>query len=134
MNELPPVFKLSETHPDGPKQTKWFLRQEFAGHIDERLRVREKEQFSDGVGTWIEALKEYAETTVLNFDDAEKLYPHQTPKTKEAMMYRQIFTDLFGDNQDQSVFYTDETVACSSERGAKWNDSFAHDPSAKNIV
>ena len=135
MNVLPPKYKLSETHPDGKKQTKWYLRDEFKTYLRENLRTREKEQFSDGVGDqWIEGLKTHAEQAVHNFNHAETMYPHQTPKTKEAMLYRDIFTKLFGKDQDKSVFYTDETVACSSERGARWNVALRRDPSGKNLV
>lgn len=134
MNILSPEAKLSKTHPEGEKRTKWFLRDEFKGHMNEKLRTRTKEQFSDGVGNgWIKALKEHAEQTVHTFDQAAELYPYQTPQTKEAFLYRSIFRDLFGEEGEKTVFYTDQTTACSSESATTWSDTFVNDPSAVGL-
>lgn len=136
MNKFDPVDKLSHTHPEGKKKTKWYLRSllRYDNEIPKKILNREKEQFSDGVGNkWIHALKQHAEETVKCFDKAKELYPYQTPQTKEAFLYREIFTELFGKDVDRTVFYTDETCACSSESALKWNDSFVRDPSAKYV-
>lgn len=134
MNVLDPVYKLSGTHPSGEKSTKWLLRDEFRFYLSYGLRTRKKEQFSDGVGyQWIASLKEHAEKTVHNFEKADVLYPFQTPKTKEAFLYREIFTDLFGSKGERTVFYSDDTCACSTERGLTWSDTFKKDPSAKDL-
>ena len=102
--------------------------------MPECLLKRKKEQFSDGVGSeWIDSLKEHAEKTVHNFDKAETLYPFQTPKTKEAFLYREIFTELFGKEGEKTVYYSDDTCACSTERGLLWSDTFKKDPSAKDM-
>ncbi|PIA18253.1 asparagine synthetase [Coemansia reversa NRRL 1564] len=59
---------------------------------------RQKEQFSDGVGySWIDSLKDWAASRVSDeqMADASKTFPHDTPDTKEAYLYRQIFEQHF---------------------------------------
>ncbi len=43
-------------------------------------------------------LKDLGERTVddISFAKASELYPHNTPMTKEAFLFRGIFQDLFG--------------------------------------
>jgi len=131
MNVMDPVNKLSGTHPDGEKPTKWLLREEFGHYLTKDLAQRKKEQFSDGVGSdWIQALKDHAEKTVHNFGKADETYPFQTPQTKEAFLYREIFTELFGTTAASTVFYSDDSCACSTARGLAWSDTFKKDPSA----
>ncbi|KAJ2003796.1 asparagine synthetase [Coemansia sp. RSA 2322] len=59
---------------------------------------RQKEQFSDGVGySWIDSLKDWAERRVS--DDslaaAAQRFPYDTPSTKEAYLYRELFEQHF---------------------------------------
>eukprot|EP00755_Sulcionema_specki_P017469 Sspe_Gene.1118::Locus_380_Transcript_2_3_Confidence_0.400_Length_1748::g.1118::m.1118/K01953/asnB, ASNS; asparagine synthase (glutamine-hydrolysing) len=71
-----------ETDPYLPKEVLW----------------RQKEQFSDGVGySWIDGVRDYATKQVTDemFSKAAETYPVNTPKTKEAYFYRQIFEELF---------------------------------------
>ena len=59
---------------------------------------RQKEQFSDGVGySWIDELISYASARVsdLEMAQAAEKYPHNTPITKEAYFYREIFASHF---------------------------------------
>ena len=44
-----------------------------------------------------------------------------------------IFEELFGVEGVHTVFYTDETTACSTETANKWNETFVNDPSAKGL-
>lgn len=136
MHQLDPKYKLSGTYPGGEKDTKWLLREEFKSHMPEDLLYRKKEQFSDGVGDkWIESLKEHADKVVYlcEFERADKLFPYQTPQTKEAFLYRSIFQELFGKESEKTVLYSNDSCACSSERGLQWNKSFKKDPSAKGL-
>jgi asparagine synthase (glutamine-hydrolysing) len=134
MHEMDPRYKLSGTHPDGPRDTKWILRDEFKHYLPEELLYRKKEQFSDGVGSkWIDALKAHAESVVYDFDKAVNMYPYQTPQTKEAFLYRSIFYELFGKIPEKTVLYSNDSCACSSERGMQWNSDFKKDPSAKDL-
>ncbi|PWA03446.1 hypothetical protein BB558_000380 [Smittium angustum] len=59
---------------------------------------RQKEQFSDGVGyNWIDSLKAWAESRISDEKFAQRAttYPHDTPDTKEAYLYREIFDKIF---------------------------------------
>ncbi|KAJ1830627.1 asparagine synthetase [Coemansia sp. RSA 2706] len=59
---------------------------------------RQKEQFSDGVGySWIDSLKDWAASRVSDesMAQAKQRFPHDTPDTKEAYLYREIFEQRF---------------------------------------
>ncbi|KAJ2811513.1 asparagine synthetase, partial [Coemansia sp. 'formosensis'] len=59
---------------------------------------RQKEQFSDGVGySWIDSLKEWAERRVSDEAMAavQQRFPYDTPSTKEAYLYRELFEQHF---------------------------------------
>lgn len=114
--------------------TKLLLRKDFAMVLPKTIAYREKEQFSDGVGDeWILGLKRYARICCPSIEDAEKRFPFQTPKSREAYLYRSIFDEFFGKKGEETVFYTDKSSACSSERGMTWNENLVNDPSAKQI-
>ena len=81
---------------------KFVLRNSFNCHIDpylpDEILWRQKEQFSDGVGySWIDRLKAYAESKVTDVElrSASKLFPHNTPETKEAFLIRRIWNKRF---------------------------------------
>ena len=91
-----PEFKLIKPE----RCEKWILRTAFEDEdlIPEEVLWRQKEQFSDGVGYfWVDGLKELAEKVVSDelFAIREELYPHQTPLSKEAFMYREIFERIY---------------------------------------
>ena len=82
----------------GGHAEKFVLRNAFDTPEDPYLPAeilwRQKEQFSDGVGySWIDDLKTHAEKMVSDelFREREILFPHNTPETKEAFYYRQIY-------------------------------------------
>ncbi len=94
----------SEKRPDRSvnKQEKYVLRKAFDTPADpwlpEHILWRQKEQFGDGVGyNWIDSVVEYAEKTVSDsdFSRASVLYPYNTPDTKEAFLFRQLFEKHF---------------------------------------
>lgn len=133
MREIAPIHKMSGTHPDGKKDTKHLVREAFKKELNKHvgcimddtdfLVKRQKDQFSDAVGKeWIETLKEHAENVVTDqqLDSASKLFPHQTPLTKEAYYYRTIFESKFHCDGKNFVAYTNDTVACSSRLAARW--------------
>ena len=85
----------------GTRMEKDVLRRAFTEGewLPEGVLWRQKEQFSDGVGySWIDLLKDLGERTVDDelFTKASELYPHNTPVTKEAFLFRGIFEDHFG--------------------------------------
>ncbi len=115
------MIKYSEGRPE-----KWILRSSFAGDdlIPDEILWRQKEQFSDGVGySWVDGLKDFAESVVSNEDFAkrEELYPHLTPMTKEAFLYRRLFAEI----------YPHADVAKQAKRWIpKWQD-YDVDPSGR---
>lgn len=82
---------------------KKILRDSFVGYIPEHILQRKKEQFSDGVSdfdednNWIDRLKKYSESIYSDndFNTLKKIYKHNTPTTKEHLLYRTIFCKLF---------------------------------------
>lgn len=139
MNQLPVVDKMSGTHPSGPKAEKWFLRQLFRDTIPDFVADRTKAQFSDAVGSnWIDACKSYAESKVSDeeFAKAAEYFPHQTPDTKEAFLYRSIFSKIFSQvkEAEQTVLFQ-SSIACSTDVAAQWHEAFKKclDPSGDAI-
>jgi asparagine synthase (glutamine-hydrolysing) len=65
---------------------------------------RKKEAFSDGVSAaekpWHQTINDYARSQIENIDqlltDAPTKYPHNTPKTPEALYYRMTFETYYG--------------------------------------
>ncbi|KAH9417858.1 asparagine synthetase [Dermatophagoides pteronyssinus] len=63
-------------------------------YLPDSILWRQKEQFSDGVGySWIDSLKAEAEHRITDqmFDLRHERWPMDTPMTKEAYWYREIF-------------------------------------------
>ncbi|HSI69435.1 MAG TPA: asparagine synthase B [Gillisia sp.] len=106
---------------------KYILRKAFDTPQDpflpDEVLWRQKEQFSDGVGySWIDSLIEYAKAQVTDVEmqAAALKYPVNTPATKEAYFYREIFTE----------FYPQESAARSVKRWVpKWQQDL--DPSGR---
>lgn len=67
-------------------------------YLPNEVLWRQKEQFSDGVGySWIDQLQEFAEKTISDKEFAQRseLFKHNTPETKEAYLYRKIYTNFY---------------------------------------
>lgn len=67
-------------------------------YLPESILWRQKEQFSDGVGySWIDSLKVEAEHKVSEKEYANRSsrWPEDTPQTKEAYWYRELFEVCF---------------------------------------
>lgn len=97
--EISAVEKMPATY-EGVE--KYILRKAFDTPQDpflpEEVLWRQKEQFSDGVGySWIDSLIEYAKAQVsdVEMQTAALKYPVNTPATKEAYFYREIFAGFF---------------------------------------
>ncbi|MBO6258151.1 MAG: asparagine synthase B [Succinivibrio sp.] len=118
---------------------KKIVREAFEGMLPDEVLWRQKEQFSDGVGySWIDALRDYAETKVSDAKFAERAirFPVNTPVTKEAYLYREIFEELFKlPSAVQTVPYG-KSVACSTETAIAWDAKFAkmNDPSGRAVT
>ncbi|KAG0074101.1 asparagine synthetase [Linnemannia elongata] len=67
-------------------------------YLPDSILWRQKEQFSDGVGySWIDSLKDTALAKVSDeeFAKAAERWPQDTPQTKEAYWYREVFEQAF---------------------------------------
>ncbi len=77
---------------------KYILRKAFdtpeKPYLPQEVLWRQKEQFSDGVGyNWIDTLIDYCSSKVTDeqLEKAPERFPYNTPTTKEAYFYRDIF-------------------------------------------
>lgn len=111
---------------------KYILRKAFDveenPYLPKSVLWRQKEQFSDGVGySWIDTLKEVAEAEITDdmFTHAKNRYPYNTPQTKEAYYYRQIFEEIFPSPAAAQTVPGGFSIACSTERALAWDASFA---------
>ncbi len=97
--EIAPEFKMPSSHGGVEK---FILRKAFdtpeQPFLPDEVLWRQKEQFSDGVGySWIDSLIAYASSKVsdVEMETAKSKYPVNTPSTKEAYFYREIFHGYF---------------------------------------
>ncbi len=132
-------FKPSAKMCQGSTIEKKVLREAFDGMLPEEVLWRQKEQFSDGVGySWIDALRDYAEKSVSDrkFAERETRFPVNTPVTKEAYLYREIFEDLFKLPSAVKTVPYGKSVACSTETAIAWDAKFAqmNDPSGRTVT
>lgn len=141
---LNPEEKMIKTGPgvseSDKRVEKWCMRKAFDTpedpYLPDEILWRQKEQFSDGVGYgWIDHLKDIAEREVSDqmFASAQNRFPHNTPTTKEGYRYRMIFEELFPGEAAEKTVPGGKSIACSTERAMKWDESFASraDPSGR---
>jgi asparagine synthase (glutamine-hydrolysing) len=129
MNALHPRYKMSGTHPAGPKPEKWYLREIFQHIVPQCVVDRTKAQFSDAVGAaWIETLK----TEAVRRCSASTL-----SVSNEAIWYKELFRHHFPQvGAADTVLYTPSSIACSSAAASRWHVRFqGHlDPSGDAVV
>lgn len=144
VHDTPARFKMPTARFAGQQPIeKYLLRQAFKDYLPEAICWRQKEQFSDGVGSgWIAKIKQHAETQISDarFQERAVRFPFQTPATKEGYLYREIFEQVFAHTAVSSgqpscsAVFTQPSVACSSEQALKWcaqgNDI---DPSGRSV-
>ncbi len=92
---IQPDEKMPRNH-DGKE--KFILRKAFDTpenpYLPEEVLWRQKEQFSDGVGySWVDQLIDFCAKQISDqqLAGAAQEYPYNSPTTKEAYLYRQIF-------------------------------------------
>lgn len=119
---------------------KWVLRRAFDDeqkpYLPKHILYRQKEQFSDGVGySWIDGLKAHAAKNVSDkmMSNAGKIYPHNTPTTKEGYYYRMIFERFFPQNSARLSVPGGPSVACSTAKAVEWDAQWSGnlDPSGR---
>ena len=119
---------------------KFALRSAFKDTLPPAVLWRQKEQFSDGVGYgWIDGLKAHAEQEVSDTQlmAAVTRFPLNTPLTKEAYHYRDLFEAVFpvGHGCETTVPFG-FSIACSTARAADWDATFraCNDPSGRVVA
>lgn len=118
---------------------KAILREAFDGVLPDAIRLRQKEQFSDGVGYgWIDSLRAWANAQVS--DEALALaaesFPVNPPATKEALLYRRLFERCYPGAVCAATVPGGPSIACSSAAAIAWDPSFAAaaDPSGRAVA
>ncbi|AOV96222.1 asparagine synthase B [Edwardsiella hoshinae] len=117
---------------------KQLLRECFEAYLPASVAWRQKEQFSDGVGySWIDSLKAAAEAQISDqaLANAHFRFPYNTPTSKEAYLYREIFAQLFPLPSAAECVPGGPSVACSSAKAIEWDASFRRmdDPSGRAV-
>ncbi|AKJ41882.1 asparagine synthase B [Pragia fontium] len=120
------------------KMEKHIIRECFESYLPASVAWRQKEQFSDGVGySWIDSLKEVANNQInaQQLENAKFRFPYNTPTSKEAYLYREIFEELFPLPSAAECVPGGPSVACSSAKAIEWDESFKKmdDPSGRAV-
>jgi asparagine synthase (glutamine-hydrolysing) len=133
------AFNPAEKMTGPGKMEKYPLRQAFQGYLPEEILWRQKEQFSDGVGYgWIDTLKKVTEEKISDTQMANARYrfPYNTPVTKEAYFYREIFESHFPGEAAAACVPGGPSIACSTPTAIAWDESFSRnaDPSGRAVL
>jgi len=133
------AFNPAEKMEGARKIEKDPLRKAFEGYLPEEVLWRQKEQFSDGVGyRWIDSLKATAGERIgdAQMENARYRFPHNTPSTKEAYLYREIFESHFPGEAAAQAVPGGPSIACSTPTAIAWDASFAKnaDPSGRSVL
>ncbi len=118
---------------------KYPLRKAFEGYLPDEVLWRQKEQFSDGVGyNWIDSLKAAAQERVTGrqLREAPDRFPHNTPVTREAYLYRDIFGGHFPGPAAAACVPGGPSIACSTPAALAWDPALAGnaDPSGRAVL
>ncbi|QIQ20282.1 asparagine synthase B [Zophobihabitans entericus] len=121
------------------KIEKHIVREAFESYLPASIVWRQKEQFSDGVGySWIDTLKEIAAEKVSDqqLETAKFRFPYNTPTSKEAYMYREMFDELFPLPSAAECVPGGPSVACSTAKAIEWDEQFKNlnDPSGRAAI
>ena len=124
--------------PAEGRMEKDILRRAFEGLLPDEILWRQKEQFSDGVGYgWIDGLRALAEEEVGDgqLARAAARFPTNPPLTKEAYLYRSIFTRHFPGEPAARTVPEGPSIACSTPAAIAWDPEFAAlaDPSGRAV-
>ena len=100
--------------------------------------MRQKEQFSDGVGySWIDSLKEIVNESVSDeqMDQKEFRFSVNPPMNKEEYYYRTIFEEHFPSESAALTVPSVPSIACSTPIVLEWDESFKNmnEPSGRAV-
>lgn len=117
---------------------KQILRETFIDYLPPNIAWRQKEQSSDGVGYgWIAGLKALAEESVSDrmLVAAKHRFPHNTPTSKEAYLYREIFEKLFPHKSSAHCVPQGKTAGNATEAAGAWlGGMLLDDPSGRAVL
>ncbi|XP_062083929.1 asparagine synthetase [glutamine-hydrolyzing]-like [Humulus lupulus] len=128
--------------PDQKRIEKWILRKAFDDeenpYLPKSILYRQKEQMSDGVGySWNDTLKAHGAKQVTDqmMANAAKVFPENTPITKEGYYYRTIFEKLFPKSAARMSVPWEITVCCCTPKALAWNPEWKNnlDPSGRSV-
>jgi len=110
---IPPDLRSpSKNIKDTNKIEKWLLRETFSNCklLPDEILWRKKDGLSDGCSSfsrpWYKVIQEYAEKEIsdIELQNASTKYSHCPPKTKESLLFRNIFSSMFP-NRDTIIPY-----------------------------
>ena len=132
------AFNPAEKMTGPGRMEKYPLRKAFEGYLPDEILWRQKEQFSDGVGyRWIDTLKTVTTERISDtqMTNARYRFPYNTPATKEAYFYREIFESHFPGEAAAACVPGGPSIACSTPAAIAWDASFARnaDPSGRAV-
>ena len=84
-----------------PRIEKWIFRKAMEDLLPPEIAWRPKEAFSDGVSakerSWSTILQSHVDTQISidELNTASSTFPHHTPKTKEALWMRKIYSEYY---------------------------------------
>jgi asparagine synthase (glutamine-hydrolysing) len=125
------MCKIREGDEKRGKIEKFILRKAFDTpddpYLPEEILWRQKEQFSDGVGySWIDSLRARAQERVTDqqWETRAKRFPYNTPTTREAYNYREIFEQHYPSESSRATVPGGPSVACSTPAAIEWDEAF----------
>ena len=118
---------------------KRIVREAFADLLPDAVALRQKEQFSDGVGySWIDTLKQVTSDLVSDeqMAHAAERFPINPPRNKEEYYYRSIFAEHFPSDSAARSVPSVPSVACSTAEALAWDEAFKNmnDPSGRAVA
>lgn len=122
----------------GSEIEKRVVREGFADMLPDNVALRQKEQFSDGVGySWIDTLKRITSEAVTDeqMTHAAERFPINPPLNKEEYYYRSIFAEHFPSDSAARSVNQEASVACSTAIALEWDAAFRdmNDPSGRAV-
>jgi asparagine synthase (glutamine-hydrolysing) len=131
---IDPEWKMCKVRKGDEKRgkiEKFILRKAFDTpddpYLPEEILWRQKEQFSDGVGySWIDSLRARAQERVTDqqWETRSKRFPFNTPATREAYHYREIFESHYPSESARATVPGGPSVACSTPAAIEWDEAF----------
>lgn len=119
------------------KMEKHILRECFEAYLPASVAAAERAVLRWRRLQLIDTLKEVAAQQVSDqqLETARFRFPYNTPTSKEAYLYREIFEELFPLPSAAECVPGGPSVACSSAKAIEWDEAFKKmdDPSGRAV-